>query len=104
MNLDRYIDRRCFVLGAATALAVSIALANSPDAEATPAQSPVTLAAAERTDAVADGSRAAIRRSFPSSEAGVRRAAAQGSEALRRYIYRTRMIYNYYFWDFAKRE
>jgi hypothetical protein len=36
-------------------------------------------------------------------EAGVRRAAAQGPEALRRYIWRTRMIYNYYYWDFATR-
>ena len=36
-------------------------------------------------------------------ETGVRRAAAEGPDALRRYIWRTRMIYNYYYWDFAKR-
>jgi len=35
---------------------------------------------------------------------GVRRAAAEGPEALRRYIWRTRMVYNYYFWDFVKQE
>src|SRR5216110_3240315 len=42
--------------------------------------------------------------SFPSSEAGVRRAAADGAESLRRYIQRTRMIYNYYYWNFAKQQ
>jgi hypothetical protein len=34
-------------------------------------------------------------------DARVRAAAAQGPEALRRYIWRTRMIYNYYYWDYA---
>jgi hypothetical protein len=40
---------------------------------------------------------------FPSYQAGVRAAAAQGPEALRRYIWRTRMIYNFYYEDFAPR-
>ena len=40
---------------------------------------------------------------FPSYQAGVRAAAAQGPEALRRYIWRTRMIYNFYYDDFAPR-
>jgi hypothetical protein len=39
--------------------------------------------------------------SFPAHETRVRAAAAQGPEALRRYIHRTRMIYNFYYWDFA---
>ena len=47
---------------------------------------------------LADESRAA----FPPQQAGVRRAAAEGSTALRRYVTRTRMIYNYSYWDFAK--
>jgi hypothetical protein len=34
----------------------------------------------------------------------VRRAAAEGPDALRRYIDRTRMIYGFYYWDFATRE
>ena len=42
--------------------------------------------------------------SHASIEKGVRDAAAQGSEALRRYVHRTRMIYNYYFWDFVQKE
>jgi len=40
---------------------------------------------------------------FPSYQAGVRTAAAQGPEALRRYIWRTRMIYNFHYDDFAPR-
>jgi hypothetical protein len=40
--------------------------------------------------------------SYPASQAGVRKAAAEGPDALRRYVQRTRMIYNYYYWDFAK--
>jgi hypothetical protein len=39
----------------------------------------------------------------PAYQAGVRAAAAQGPEALRRYLWRTRMIYNFYYWDFAPR-
>ena len=34
-------------------------------------------------------------------EAGVRMAARQGSDALRQYTWRTRMIYNFYYGDFA---
>jgi hypothetical protein len=40
---------------------------------------------------------------YPSYQAGVRAAAAQGPEALRRYLWRTRMIYNFYYDDFAPR-
>jgi len=38
---------------------------------------------------------------FPAYQAGVRAAAAQGPDALRRYIWRTRMVYNFYYADFA---
>jgi len=34
-------------------------------------------------------------------EAGVRAAARQGPDALRQYIWRTRMVYNFYYGDFA---
>lgn len=40
-------------------------------------------------------------RMFPAHEARVRAAATQGPEALRRYIHRTRMIWNFYYPDFA---
>jgi len=39
-----------------------------------------------------------------STEAGVRRAAAQGIDSLRRYVNRTRIIYNYRVVDFVTPE
>jgi len=39
---------------------------------------------------------------YPAFEAGVRRAADEGPDALRHYIERTRTIYGFYYWDFAK--
>jgi|KBSMisStaDraftv2_1062788.scaffolds.fasta_scaffold239141_2 hypothetical protein len=36
---------------------------------------------------------------YPPLQAGVRRAAAEGPDALRQYIWRTRMIYAYYMPD-----
>ena len=41
---------------------------------------------------------------YPSSEAALRRALAEGPVALHLYIYRTRMIYNYYMPDFVAAE
>jgi hypothetical protein len=41
---------------------------------------------------------------FPAYQRGVRQAAAEGNEALRRYVWRTRMIYNFYYHDFAPKE
>ena len=38
---------------------------------------------------------------YPEHQRGVREAARQGPEALRRYIWRTRMIYNFYYPDFV---
>jgi hypothetical protein len=62
----------------------------------------LAVANGDQTGAEAGGS--TTPRSYPANEAGVRRAAAEGPEALRRYIWRTRMVYNYYFWDFVKQE
>ena len=42
------------------------------------------------------------RDAFPPLQAGVRQAAAEGPTTLRRYVNRTRMIYNYYYYDFAR--
>jgi hypothetical protein len=39
---------------------------------------------------------------YPAHEAGVRAAAAQGPDALRWYVQRTRMIHQFYFNDFAR--
>jgi hypothetical protein len=94
----------CYALGAALALAATPALANLLAPQTSVPQTSVQLAIADNTEAVAGAPISIMPRSYPPSEAGVRRAAAQGPEALRRYIWRTRMIYNYYFWNFVKQE
>ncbi|HEY7943779.1 MAG: hypothetical protein ACHP7M_09025 [Burkholderiales bacterium] len=104
MNLDSYMQRWCYALGAALVLATATASANSSTAATSVPPAPVKVAVADSAETMAAAPDSTTPRSFPSSEAGVRRAAAQGSGALRRYIWRTRMIYNYYFWDFATRE
>jgi len=104
MSLVSYMKPSCCALGAALALAATTALANVLDPQTSVPQTSVYLAVADSTEAVAAAPISMMPRSYPPSEAGVRRAAAQGPEALRRYIWRTRMIYNYYFWNFVKRE
>jgi hypothetical protein len=94
----------CYALGAALAVAATIALANPLAPQTSVPQTSVSLAVTDSTEAVAGAAISTLPRSYPSSEAGVRRAAAQGPEALRRYVWRTRMIYNYYFWNFVKHE
>ena len=54
--------------------------------------------------ALLPGAPVAVPQAFRPSERGVREAAAESNEALRRYIWRTRMIYNYYYNDFATQE
>ena len=104
MSLDSYMKPSCYALGAALALAATATLANPLALQTSMPQSSMQLAAADSTATVAGATASTMPRSFPPSEAGVRRAAAQGPEALRRYIWRTRMIYNFYFWNFAKQE
>ena len=41
---------------------------------------------------------------FPAYQRGVRQAAKEGPDALRRYVSRTRMIYNFRYNDFAPKE
>ena len=99
MAFIQHTHRYALALSACIALASTAATAQ-PQAATTSPASPTT-----RIDKNAAGSTyvSAPSRAYPPSEAGVRRAAAQGPEALRRYIWRTRMIYNYYYWDFARR-
>lgn len=101
MNTNRHVNNVCRALGAAFALAATIASAGAPEASQSTAPGPLVLADASARSATARA--AASDRRYRPGEAGVRRAAAQGPEALRRYIWRTRMIYNYYYWDFAPR-
>ena len=96
MSPDRYTQRSCYALGAALALAASTALA-----ETSAQQQPVPEASAATTLTALHSTTPFI---YPSSETGLRRAVEQGPVALHLYIYRTRMIYNYYFWDFVEKE
>jgi len=98
MSLDRYTQRSCYALGAALALAASTALADASAPQLAVPEASMKLTVTEMMPAASGSTTQYI---YPSSEAGLRRAAAQGPVALRLYIYRTRMIYNYYIWDFA---
>jgi hypothetical protein len=104
MSLDRHMKRSGHALAGALALAATAALASPSVSPTSVPQDSMQLAGADSSQMVAEAPGSATPRNYPAVEAGVRRAAAEGPEALRRYIWRTRMVYNYYFWDFAKQE
>ena len=104
MSLDRYTQCSCYALGAALALAAATAFADASAPQLSVPETTVKLAIADNTGTVPTASGSTMPLVYSSSEAGLRRAAAQGPVALHLYIYRTRMIYNYYIWDFAKQE
>ena len=72
-------------------------------ADAAPAGAPVIVAQAPASP---QASRPVAMRveAYPAYQRGVREAAAEGPDALRRYIWRTRMIHNFYYYDFAPRQ
>jgi hypothetical protein len=89
------------------------ALASSPVVAALPAGAgtdeatdvrPVMIAQAARPGAALAPTAIAPNDAFPAYQRGVRAAAATSNEALRRYVWRTRMIYNFYYPDFASGE
>jgi len=88
----------------ALALAASTAVAGASDPQQPVPEASVKLAVADTTETMPQAGSSTTPFIYPSSEAGLRHAAAQGPVALHLYIYRTRMIYNYYIWDFAKPE
>ena len=84
---------------ALAAFTVGVAFASeTPSPVSIDKYAPVVLAQAGGT---MSGAPVTFAPAYPAYEARVRAAAAQGPEALRRYIFRTRMIYNFYYWDFA---
>ena len=91
----------CAVIGFA-ALTSSAAWAGIPADENKDA--PPVVAAQASTPDVRAPQAALPANAFPAYQRGVRQAAAEGNEALRRYIWRTRMIYNFYYNDFAPKE
>jgi hypothetical protein len=84
------------IIALAATLPASIAFANG--LTTTGANDSVVVAQAGTTTVTR-----VVIETFPSYQTGVRAAAAQGPEALRRYLWRTRMIYNFYYDDFAPR-
>ena len=86
---------------AAIGIAISGGAASQTPAD-TPESAPVLVAQAA-TSAPA-GSATATSNDFPAYQRGVRAAAGQGTEALRRYVNRTRMIYAFNYNDFAPKE
>jgi len=94
---------RCTLAGGAL-LALGLVISPGTFAAATAAATtygaPIIVAQAP----VAPAARAPVVvpvQAYPAYQRGVRQAAAEGPDALRRYIWRTRMIYNFYYNDFA---
>ena len=86
---------------AAVAIAVSGTAPAQSNSQPVP-ETPVVLAQATASTSArvtAEGPNAS-----PPQQRGVRAAAAEGTEALRRYVNRTRMIYAFYYNDFAPRD
>ena len=100
METNRSTLSNALILGATISLTSAIAWA----AQTVAPQGATVVAAASDASHVAIAAGAGDTASFLSSETGVRRAAAESPESLRRYIQRTRMIYNYYYWNFAKEQ
>jgi len=83
----------------AGSLAVALALSiGTAFADTGAANAPIQVAALSTVGIAA----APADEAFPPLEAGVRAAARSGPEALRRYVWRTRMIHNFYYNDFAR--
>ena len=74
------------------------------DAVPAPAPAPAPLVVAQTSAGGATKAEAASPDTTPVHLRGVKAAAAQGPDALRRYIFRTRMIYGFYYNDFAPKE
>lgn len=105
MTSKLHIKRIGFTLGAALVLGAAGGVAAAPATESPAAQPPLQVALA--TGPASVGNPAASPDATAGGnpiEARVRAAAAEGSDALRRYVHRTRMIYNFNYWDFAKKE
>ena len=104
MSRDWYMNLSCCTFGAALALAATAAFASPVASQTSIPQPSMKLAAADSTETMTQVPGSTAPRDYPPLQAGVRRVAAQGPEALRRYVFRTRMIYDYYFWNFVKQE
>ena len=90
---------RAVIIGAAVVAGAALASEQSPVIQAPP----VVLAQTTLTQTTVTTYVYEPVYLYPAHETGVRAAARAGPEALRRYIQRTRMIWNFYYSDFALR-
>jgi len=97
MKANQHCRHHRFTLGATLALCATVAFAATPDSEGYAGERSIMLAQAAPSPTAMPADPAA---GYPAIQAGVRRAAAEGPDALRRYVWRTRMIYNFYIVDF----
>jgi hypothetical protein len=100
---------RAIVTVAALSAGVAFAAGPYPDTAATRSAPvviitngpPVTSVVTVTAQRSATGSDSEVLSAIPRDhEAGVRAAARQGPDALRQYVWRTRMIYSFYYGDF----
>jgi len=81
---------------AALSIGTAFAAGTTSEGTATSAEPVVVAQAAMVTPAPM------VVQTYPAYESGAVAAARQGPEALRRYLWRTRMIYNFYYPDFVQ--
>jgi len=95
------LSKKLSRVAVATSIFAAAATAFAATAQPSTPTEPVVLAQASGTIPTASTPAA---NTYPPLEAGVRKAASEGTDALRRYIFRTRMIYGWYYPNFAKEE
>lgn len=94
---------RCTLVGGAVVALALITLPSAMAAEAANAPDAAPIVVAQASAPATSPNANTAFDGFPAYQRGVRKAAAEGPEALRRYVWRTRMIYNFYYNDFAPR-
>jgi len=87
--------------GIAVSLAISFTAAAAPEPPEGP---PETAIVAQATSSSSESRDVGVAGELSANQRGVRKAAAESPEALRRYVWRTRMIYNFSYKDFAPKE
>jgi len=100
METNRHAVPNALILSATIALISSLACAQ----QTVVPQRAMTVATSSDTADVPSAAASVGTAAILSSETGVRSAAAAGPESLRRYVQRTRMIYSYYYWTFARQQ
>jgi hypothetical protein len=102
MKLNRIISQCAYALAAALALsATGVNAATETINDPATTLAPIQIAEAAPAAAIEIEVKADAVAVTP-MQSGVRRAAAQGTTSLRRYVMRTEPIYNYRYADFAK--